>query len=538
MGLKIYRGANGTLRPTWWATVVYKGQQRSTNLGVAIAGEVPTDEKGNPALARRGDKAFERSRAAAQRALEKWRREMRVNPAELQESAYKAHTGVSLAGVPFAKLIDKWLALKRQNAPTAERVRNTRLTFKRFGDFARNYAEERGRRCETLNDVTPEIAAAWFEKIKDEFAWATVKDIMHLLSGAFKRWATNGQNNPFSDILLRGNKKAGEEKKRTERKALTDAQFSRLLDCTRENERLFPLVVCAAFTGMRLGDVCRLRVADVDLDKGEIDCVTAKAGVRVRIPILSAILREVLEEGCAVPADGKTPSPFVFPWAAWQYAKNRTTIVRAVKPYFARAVFGNAQPAEEAQEVDPDGKEETPPDIEAEAARAGWQEGKRARVVEVYRRFKAGEQSCAIAEAMNLARGQVSCYLRDAERLTGETLRPMAVKSAKPGTVDLIEKTRMKRTVGKHAASIWGWHNLRHNFITCALNSGVPLYKVAAIVGHGTTSITAGYADTQTETRKAITALQSIRKEPTVDEFVSRLTAKQRKELARKLLDL
>ena len=51
MGLKIYRGANGTLRPTWWATVVYKGQQRSTNLGVAIAGEVPTDEKGNPALA-------------------------------------------------------------------------------------------------------------------------------------------------------------------------------------------------------------------------------------------------------------------------------------------------------------------------------------------------------------------------------------------------------------------------------------------------------------------------------------------------------
>ena len=513
MGLKIYYGRNGTLRPTWWATVVYKGQQRSKNLGVKIAGDVPTDENGKTALAIKGDAAFERSRAAAQRALDAWRREMRVNPAELQESAYRAHTGVSLAGVPFAKLIDKWLALKRQNAPTAERVRSTRLTFKRFGDFARAFAAARGRRCETLNDITPEIAAAWFEKVKGEFAWATVKDIMHLLSGAFKRWATNGQSNPFSDILLRGNKAAGEERKRTERKALTDKQFSRLLDCAKENERLFPLVVCAAFTGMRLGDVCRLRVADVDLDNGEIDCVTAKAGVRVRIPILSPILRKVLEE-------------------------NRTTIIRSVKPYFARAVFGDAQPEEEAQEIDQNGKEETPPDIETEAARAGWQEGKRARVVEVYRRFKAGEPSCAIAEAMKLARGQVSCYLRDAEELTGETLRPMAAKKAKPCAVELIKKTRVKRTVGKHSASIWGWHNLRHNFITCALNNGVPIHKVAAIVGHGTTEITAGYADTQTDTRKATTALEPIRKKSAVDDFISRLTDEQRKELARKLLDL
>lgn len=44
--------------------------------------------------------------------------------------------------------------------------------------------------------------------------------MMHLMSGAFRRWSTNGQHNPFSDIVLRGSKEAGEEKRRTERKDL------------------------------------------------------------------------------------------------------------------------------------------------------------------------------------------------------------------------------------------------------------------------------------------------------------------------------
>ena len=539
MALIIYNGASGKVRPTWWGRVTYKGQAREKNLGVPIAGTVPVDEKGRIALSMQGDAAFERSRKAAARALETWRREMRRNPAELQESAYKANTGKSLAGVPFGELIEKWTGLKRQRPPTEERTEAARATFKRFGAFARRYAAAHGTRCETLNDITPEIAAAWFDEIKGEFAWATVKDYMYLMSGAYKRWATNGQSNPFSDIQLRGSKEDGEEKKRTERKALTPGQFARLLKCVKENARLYPLVVCAAYTGMRLGDVCKLKVADVDLDKGMIDCVTAKAGVRVRIPILSRELREVLDDCCALPADGEKPSPYVFPWAASQYTRNKTAIVRAVKPYFARAVYGNARQAENAEIVNADADADArPPDLETEAARAGWQESKRARVVEIYRRFKAGERSHSIADALGIARGQVSAYLREAERLTGETLRPRTKKRAKPGTVDLLEKTRAARTVGQRAASIWGWHNLRHNFITCALNNGVPLYKVAAIVGHQTTRMTAGYADTETDTRPTSAALAPARKALTVDEIVSTLTDTQRKELARKLLGL
>ena len=502
MGLIIYKDAKGEIRPTWWGRVTYKGKAHEKNLGVAIAGTVPLDENGRVSLSRKGDEAFERSRKSANKALEAWRKETRTNPAELQESAYKAHTGVSLAGVPLPQLIDKWLGLKRQRKPTVERTRNARKTFQRFEKFARTFAASEGKRCDTLNAVTPKMAAAWFDSIKGEYAWGTVKDMMHLMSGAFRRWATNGQANPFADIVLRGSKDAGEEKKRTERKALSPEQFERLIEYSRENERLYPLIVCAAFTGMRVGDVCRLKVADVDLKNGTIDCVTAKAGVRVNIPILSNELHKVLADRCAVPADGSEISPYVFPWAAAQYERNRTAIVRGVKPIFAKAIFGDDQPIEDARLTNNGDTADTPPDIAAAVATAGFSETKRARVVEVYNRFKAGEPSHTIAAAMNIARGQVSAYLKDAERLTGENLRPRAKKNGKAGFVDLLERTRVERKIGKYAASVWGWHNLRHHFITCALNQGVPLHKVAAIVGHQTTAITTGYADMTTRTER------------------------------------
>lgn len=506
MGLIIYKDAKGGIRPTWWGRVTFKGKAHEKNLNVPITGSVPMDANGKITLSVRGDDSFERSRRAANKVLEAWRKETRTNPAELQEAAFKAHTGVSMSGVPFSKLIEKWQGIIRTRPPTAERTRNAKVTFDRFATFAREFAAERGGRCETLNDVTPSIAAGWFRSISGTFAPGTVKDMIHLMSGAFRRWSTNGQNNPFSDIVLRGSKEAGEEKKRTERKALTPDQFAKLMDFARENERLYPLIVCAAFTGMRIGDICHLKVADCDLDEGTIDCVTGKTGVRCRIPIIDPALREVLTKHCAIPADGSERSPFAFPWAARQYDQNRTAIIRSVKPIFGRAIYGDEPPAEDAKLIT-----DTTPDIAAAVAKTDFSEQKRSRVIEVYNRIKAGQQSSKVASEMGLARGQVSAYLKDAERLTGENLRPRASKSGKAGFNDLLERTRVERKIGRYAASVWGWHNLRHHFITCALNRGVPLYKIQAIVGHTSASMTAAYADTETQTDKGSPNVPALR---------------------------
>lgn len=504
MGLKIPLAPDGTPRTTWFGRISVKGHVSETNLGVPVRGTVPLDAYGRVRLSARGDELFEKSRAEAEKALARWRAEARKSPAYLQEKALRAITREKAGGVPFDKLIERWKAIPRQRPVTAERTRCAASVFKAFGAFARKRTDGR---CLTLDAVTPDLAAAWFASIRKTYAWGTVKDMMHTMAGAFTRWATVRRENPFKGVIMRGGKAEGEERARTGRDALTAEQFDRLRDLVRENARLWPLFVTAAYTGMRLGDVCHLTAADVDLGRGVIDCITSKAGVRVRIPIMSPDLREVLDARCAVPADGSDASPYLFPWAAEQYdhetegedAKRshsrRASLVRSIKPYFARAVYADA----EAEDV-PD----EPRPIEEAVEGAGFTEQKRARVLEVYRRFKAGEVCSDIALAMGIARGQVSNYLKDAETLTGETLRPRG--PGKATAADLIEKTRVGRTVGKYAASKWGWHNLRHHFITCALNAGVPVEKVAQIVGHKTVAMTVKYADMRTDTR-AVAAL-------------------------------
>lgn len=542
MGLMILKKANGEHRLTWYAEVSHKGKRNVCNLKVKIQGVIPLDGNGNPSLKLKGDEAFERSRKEAIRVFNAWKKDIQSNPTDLQESAYKVRTGTSLAGIPFSQLIDKWLSMKRQRIPSAGRVRITRSVFQQFGEFAHRYASKRGKKCYTLNDVTPEIASAWFESIRDEYAWETVKGMIHLLSGAFKRWSTNGQPNPFADIVLRGSKEVGEEKKRTERKALTPIQFERLLECSKDDEQYYPLILCASYTGMRIGDICHMKITDVDLTANTIDCVTAKAGVRVVIPILSNELRKVLKRRCTPQASATDESPYVFPWAHRQYEKNRTAIFRKVKKYFALAVYADDLAIEDVKTIE-DKATESPIDIVTACSRIKMTETRFKRIVEVYNRVKAGERCIDIAKAMGIARGQVSAYLTDAEELTGETLRTNGnSKGHKKGsTLDLIKRTRIERKIGKHSASIWGWHNLRHHFITCALNNGVPIHKVSAIVGHSTTEMTAGYADLKTVTHSIAStavALPPNTPQMTAEDFINTLSDVERKELARKLLGL
>ena len=81
---------------------------------------------------------------------------------------------------------------------------------------------------------------------------------------------------------------------------------------------------------------------------------------------------------------------------------------------------------------------------------------------------------------------------------------------------------------------MWGWHNLRHNFITYALNAGVPIHKVAAIVGHSTTAMTAGYADLTTPTAVQPAAAPAL----TAEDLIAGMSEAEKKKLARRLLGL
>lgn len=325
-----------------------------------------------------------------------------------------------------------------------------------------------------------------------------------LLRTSWSRWHVYAGTNPFEKVVVR-NREASAAK--VERRPLTEAELSRLFKATEKKPDLHALVVAAACTGMRIGDVCRLTWADVDLRGGLIEATTAKAGVRVTVPIF-APLRKVLTRLHAKHAVGD--SPFVFPRAAARYnSLNKdgfhnanTGLYRMVKPYFARAILPDAAKAP-APAVLADAKPKSVDEVLAAIDGAGYSKHKRERAREVYTRFRNGEKCADIAVALDIARGQVSDYLKEVERLTGETYRPRIERRRAEGKQtkrDLVELTRAARTVGKHSASLYGWHNLRHTFVVLALAAGVPVNDVSRIVGHGDVSTTLNnYGNTSRE---------------------------------------
>lgn len=473
MSLKIQKNTDGSFRSTWWGRLSVKGKKRETNLGIPIEGTIPVDAKGKPRLNLKGDEAFEKSRKAALRAFAAWQRECQKDPAELQRKAYRARTGEDLGGLPLSKLYDNWKNLIRDKSPTETWHGVVQTWISSFVKFCQDEAKERKTKCETVNDVTPEIAAAWYENLKANFAWKTVKSKKNLISGIFARLQATGlaRINPFATIQARGG--GSDKNRKVSRKALTVEELEKVLDCAKADAGLYPLVVAAASTGMRLGDVCNLKWADVDMGQGLITCVTAKTGVMVTIPILGR-LNDVLSK---LPHD----AAYVFPAAQAQYARNKDKLIRDVKPIFARAVIGEGeQPAKTTASDKPTR------DLAEVIDGAGFTDYKRNRLMDVYKRLKAGERSSEIAAALHVARSQVSMDLREIEKLTGEALRPMASKKEHGKTrLDLIEKTRQEREIGQRAACLYGWHSFRHTFVVLALKAGVPVEDVRLIVGHG-----------------------------------------------------
>lgn len=498
-GLKVLQDGAGALRsPFWYARFARHGKKVDVSLAVRIAGKPPRNAYGRIDLALAGDAAFEDSRRKAIAALADMRKAARTcgkskavkdaEMADLISRYHRARTGRAIESPGLDGLGGLWDALARSRPPTAERSRNARNVFARFAAFARRWSGERGTGCATLDEITPDLAAAWFDYLRGAFSWGTVKDNWQTMRRAWMRWHVYAGRNPFEGVIVRGSSPGGAK---VERRPLTEAELARLFDATGDDAELHDLTIAAACTGMRIGDVCNLKWHDIDLPGGLIDAVTAKAGVRVAVPVF-APLREVLERRRAVFAVGD--SPFVFPAFAAEYNHigatglhdRRTGIFRRIKPYFARAIFEDA----DATPTTDAGATPLPiADALAAIDAAGFMEAKRVRLRDVYTRFRNGETYADICEALKIAKGQVSDYLRDAERVTGETLRPGLSKHGM-ATRDLVARTRSRREVGKNSASLFGWHNLRHTFVVLAIQSGVPAEKVRRIVGHGDVSTT------------------------------------------------
>lgn len=133
--------------------------------------------------------------------------------------------------------------------------------------------------------------------------------------------------NPWADVRHKTVDKI-ERRKR----ALTLEEASRVIE-TAEPGEMRDLLILVACTGQRLGDVCRLRWASVDLAAGIIELVPAKTrrrkGESVFIPILPQA-RAVLES-----RQGR--KGFVLPAMAERYAHDSASISKVIQATFEQA---------------------------------------------------------------------------------------------------------------------------------------------------------------------------------------------------------
>ena len=504
MGLKLLKDQNGNLRPTWYADFRRNGRTVRLNLGVPVRGKPGRNADGNPTL-HGGDRDFEGSRREAEKKMKSIRETAKRDSRDIAREAFRLRTGGDLEDVRLVELAARWRAIPRDPPATAEQLARADRIFADFAAFASSYTpppaptakgKRKAERCETLNAVTPDLAAAYFRHTREALAWATAAGRKHLLSSAWKTFATAGGANPFQAFKIRRDKKDASART-VHRSILDEAQLDRLFELAEPDPFLYPLIVCAASTGLRLGDVCRLRWDAVEFRDGRPDklkVLTSKTGEEVVVPVFdrfAAVLERRLARREAEARDGNgAPDPlvYVFPEAARRYAGDgtQTGVVRAVKPLFAQAVFGEAiADAEEAEPVDP-------AEVEAAIAAAPWKPEKRDRILDIYRRHVRGESYRAIREATGRSSPLVSQDLHAVELLVGRPVRPGA-PSGDSTREAMLARTRSRPAGRRRASSVYGWHSLRGTWATIALKRGVPKESVAAVVGHATFKTTWEY---------------------------------------------
>lgn len=469
MGLMLKAQRDGKLRPCWYGVFTdTDGQRKVINLAVKWSGTPPASGK----ISDVGDVAFERSRMKAMEVLANHTDEAkRKGRAEhLTERLIESKTGRAVEYIRIADLPSRWRNLGRESTPTERHLASCDTHFRRFITFMK----ARNPSASFLYEVTEADASAYVTQCRTTLAPASAKLTIHLMRQAMARFLPVGASNPFSSIVSR---RANGDRGVIHRKPFTPEELRALLDAAKGDDFLYPLVVCAAMTGMRLGDVCNLKWPSVDLASGMIAVKTSKTEKQVEIPIF-APLRRVLED-----LGGKGRG-FVFPQAAEMYKHNPDGLTWRFKKVIVKA-FADQLPATSPHRVPASAIAEEGKVLIREKVR---EVKRRDRMLTVLEQYAAGRSFKQIERDTGISRSHLSGDLSTLESWLGKPF----VRSNTPGQhikTAIAQLTNAERKLGQRAGSIRDWHALRATFVTLALGAGVPIELVKRITGHATVDV-------------------------------------------------
>lgn len=132
--------------------------------------------------------------------------------------------------------------------------------------------------------------------IRKDMSRATSKAYIGILRPAFDLCLPTGMLNPFRAMKSTAKKTADEAKegKGFHRIPFTPSELQAVLNASQADPLLHGIIPACACTGMRRGDVCKLKWQDVDLKAGLVVAKASKTGETVEVPIFEPLRKALV----------------------------------------------------------------------------------------------------------------------------------------------------------------------------------------------------------------------------------------------------
>ena len=243
------------------------------------------------------------SRSDAQKIAEKFEEAARNVATEVQarkvlSDIYALTTGRNLKSTTIGNFFTRWAASKQNelSASTGSKYARTAAQFiGHLGSKARS----------DLSHLEKDDVASFRDSISATRSSGTANLALKIIRIAFGQAKRDGllAANPAEQIKILKSNKTG-----MERRAFTLLELKRVLDAA--DAEMKGLIIFGLYTGQRLGDLARLTWQNLDLQREELYCVTAKTQRRQIIPLAQPLVRYIL----SLPTSDKPTQP-IFPKA-------------------------------------------------------------------------------------------------------------------------------------------------------------------------------------------------------------------------------
>lgn len=445
---------------------------------------------------------FERSREKAIALLkEAMRKDVDAREeAVIVQRVHSIRYGRKVGRVKLAELAERWDALPHKADLTEARRERVHSVLWRFVGFMGQHFPN----VTEAGALTPEHFKAFFAEVekwgvadppkndkgaepKEEPIGVTARtwnDVLDILRGTLRK--VDGQSVGFREYLANLPKRTPNT---IHRRPFTGGELDSIFAAAAAvDPELHPVLVAAACTALRRGDVCGLRWDDIDLAEGFVTVKTSKTGETVEIPIFPPF-RAVLEEAERMRRNGV---PYVFPAIAAAYQRNADGLNVRLRRVLEAAGFVIPEKVSGGQFPAPSSPADAVAKVDAGTRAAGWTEARRQKGLAILQRHLNGETGKDIAAAMGIARGAVSTYLHEMEAAGAVALiTPPKAEETRKTTLAEVKDGEQR----KHRGSLCGWHSFRTTFCTLALANGVPMDILRKITGHRTAEIVLKHYD-------------------------------------------